>query len=338
MPNNIRHLAVHDIRRTEQGLQIVHGNDALAVSPTTQRIVDELDDLYNRRSSKVHGQFSPDAVNYPAAGHFSDYLAEDGSDFSALTRSLMDTLLAKARTVPNAGAGHVFFAHFEQDGRELMLIAIVTEKLGATLTQAFVARDVTHLDLDGFRYAGRIDLTAWQADDGRYLGFLRGKGAVAEYFKEFLGCVSPSDDKKSTRELTAALIGFADDQGLEGDARNDFLVRANSILDRGSREDRRIDFQAFANELTPDDPAPLTEYLGSPALQLGDDFVPDRRLIGPLLRISYRAANWSVDIDRRALTRGEVGFDPENNTLTIRNLPHALVAQLRAETVDNGEA
>jgi nucleoid-associated protein len=338
MPNNIRHLAVHDIRRTADGLQVVHGNNALAVTATTQRIVDELDDLYDRRSSKVHGQFSPDGVNYPAAGHFSDYLAEDAGDFAVLTQNLMDTLLAKARTVPNAGAGHVFFAHFEQDGRELMLIAIVTEKLGATLTQAFVARDVSHLDLEGFRYAGRIDLTAWQAGDERYLGFLRGKGAVAEYFKEFLGCVSTSDDKKSTRELTAALLAYAENQGMHGDARNDFLVKANGILERGSREDRRIDFQSFANELTPEDPAPLTEFLGDPALRLGDDFVPDRRLIGPLLRISYRAANWSVDIDRRALRQGEVGFDPDTNTLVIRNLPPVLVEQLRAEIVDDGEA
>jgi hypothetical protein len=74
LPYRVRQV---DIRRTQQGLQVVHGNDVLAVSPTTQRIVDELDDLYNRRSSKVHGQFSPDEVNYPAAGHFSEYLAED---------------------------------------------------------------------------------------------------------------------------------------------------------------------------------------------------------------------------------------------------------------------
>lgn len=338
MPNNIRHLAVHDLRRAQNGLQVVHGNDALAVNPTAQRIVDALDDMYTKRSSKSHGQFSNDRDNYPASGYFETYLDEnDGGDFADLTQRLMKTLLAKARGVPNAGAGHVFFAHIERDGRELMLIATVTEKLGAALTNQFDAQDVTHLDLEGFRFAGRIDLTGWQQGDERYVGFLRGRGEVAEYFKEFLGCVSSVSDKLSTRELVTALREYADDQEMNPDARNDFVTRAKSILDREARAHEQLDFQALANELTPTDPTSLSEFLGDPARQLGDGFVPNRRVINTLVKIQYRAPRWAIEIERGAMNDGEVSFDPENNALTINNLPDELVAELNAELADYGE-
>lgn len=335
MPNNIRHLAVHDLRRTQNGLQFVHGKDDLPVNDTTQRIVDELDEMYGKRSSKAHGQFSDDRDNYSAAGYFEAYLLpRGGGDFANLTQLLMNTLVSKARGVPNAGAGHVFFAQFERDGRELMLIAIVTEKIGAALTQQFDAQDVKHLDLEGYRFAGRIDLTGWQAGDERYVGFLRGRGDVAEYFKEFLGCVSSVSDKTSTRELVVALREFADGQGMDAAQRDDFMVRAKGILDRSARGNEQVDFQTFANELVPAAPQTLTDHLGEPARQLGDGFVPNNRVLSTLVKFKARTPHWSIEIDRGALRDGEIVFDPARNTLTITNLPAELAADLRAEFAD----
>jgi len=335
MPNDIRHLAVHDLSRTGNGLQFVHGNDDLPVNATTQRIVDELDAMYARRSSKAHGRFSDDRGNYPAARYFEDYVAPaGGGDFASLTQQLMATLVAKARGVPNAGAGHVFFALFERDARDLMLIAIVTEKVGAALTRQFDAQEVTHLDLEGYRFAGRIDLTGWQTGDERYVGFLRGRGDVAEYFKEFLGCVSSVSDKTSTRELVDALREFADAQSMGLAQRDQFLVRAKDILGRSARGNEQVDFQEFANELVPAGPQALTDHLGDPGRRLGDGFVPNDRVLNSLVKFKARTPRWSIEIDRGALRDGEILFDPVRDTLTITNLPVGLSADLRAEFAD----
>lgn len=338
MPNNIIRIGVHDLRRTGTGLEVVAGQDGLPVNNTTQRIVDVLDDMYSKRSSKSHGRFSDDADNYPTSGYFEQYFVEgETEDFPAFTARMMVTLRAKARAVPNAGAGHVFFAHFERDGRQFMLIAIVNEKLGALLTEEFEVEEVTHLDLDGFRFAGRVDMTSWQEGEERYIGFLRGRGDVAEYFKEFLGCVSTRSAKGSTEDLVEALRSYADAQGMDPAARDEFLVRANAVLDRTARNREEVDFQAFANEVEPMDPVHLTEYLGEPDRMLGDGFVPNRRVLGTLVKFKARTERWSVEIDRRAIRSGEVRFDPEENTLTITELPDELAAELRAEMADDGE-
>lgn len=338
MANTIRHLAVHDLRRSDAGLQVVHGKDDLAVNATTQRIVDLLDEMYGKRSSKAHGQFSDDRDNYPASGYFEAYHDQQvGGDFAELTARLMATLLAKAKSVPNAGAGHVFFAHFERDGRELMLIAIVTEKLSAALTGQFDAQDVSHLDLEGFRFAGRIDMTGWRQGEERYVGFLRGRGEVAEYFKEFLGCVSSVTDKVSTVELVSALKQYADDQAMDADKRDEFMVRAKTILEKSAKDNEQLDFQTFANELVPAAPQTLTDHLAAPERGLGDGFTPNARVIGTLVKFRARTPRWSIEIDRGAIREGEILFDAEHNTLTINNLPAELSAALRAELVIDGE-
>ena len=338
MPNNIIHVGVHDLRRTASGLEIVLGQTELPASNTTQRVVDALDEKYNRKSSKAHGRFSDDHGNYPTAGYFEAYLDEAaGGDFADLTHRLMTTLLAKAQRAPNAGAGHVFFAHFEREGREFVLIAIVNEKLGAALTNEFEVQDVTHLDLDGFRFAGRVDITSWRADEERYIGFLRGRGEVAKYFKEFLGCMSSMTDKRSTEEFVTALKDFADGQAMVPAARDDFMVRAKGILDRTARTNEQLDFQEFANELVPTDPAVLAEYLGESDRQLGDGFVPNVRVIGTLVKFRARTPHWSIEIERSAIREGEIVFDAQNNTLTITALPDELAAELRAEFADYAE-
>ena len=80
------------------------------------------------------------------------------------------------------------------------MVAIINDKLGAALTKDLDIADIKHLDLDGFRFAGRVNITAWLEDADRYIGFLKGKGDVAEYFKEFLGCDTTIQDKEDTKK------------------------------------------------------------------------------------------------------------------------------------------
>jgi hypothetical protein len=58
LSNKIIHVAIHDLLKTSDGFQVKIGKDQLAVTTTTQRVIDDLYDLYSRRASKSHGKFS----------------------------------------------------------------------------------------------------------------------------------------------------------------------------------------------------------------------------------------------------------------------------------------
>ncbi|MDO3432159.1 nucleoid-associated protein [Rhizobium sp. CBN3] len=332
MVDNVVQVAVHDLRRKGQGdFETILGKAQLNVSPTVVRVVNELHSLYASKASKAHGRFSDKVADYPAQTFISDFERGKYQDFADLTQKLMDTLTVQARRKPGATGGHVLFAHIEKDNHVYLMVAIINDKLGAALTNDLDIADVKHLDLDGFRFAGRVNITAWLAEADRYIGFLKGKGDVAEYFKEFLGCDTTVQDIQDTKTLIRVLEDFADPaKGVVKD-KNVFLQRAYEICERHVREGLPLDFQAFSNELYPDEPDVLAKALGDPDLALGDGFVPNRRSLRALVRFKAKTSQWSVEFDRSALAEGKIVYDHEKKTITFNELPAELVEELERE-------
>ena len=205
--NDIFALAIHDLERRDGAYHVQIAKKTLPISATAQRVIDELSDLYNRRASKSHGKFTA-AEGYPTQTQIREYVNADEPNFLELTSRMMATLQREAVKKAASTGGHVLFAHFKRDGRDYLLVAIVTQKLRAALTSERDMRDVRHLDLDGFRFAGRVNLTGWAAGQDRYISFLKGKGDVADYFKEFLGCDAVVQDRVDTSNLVSALKDF----------------------------------------------------------------------------------------------------------------------------------
>lgn len=333
--NEIVALAIHDLDRREGVHQIRLAERPLAMSATTQRVIDELCDLYNRRASKSHGKFTS-AEGFPAQAQVRDYVEDPGRDFMSLTSRLMETLRVQAQARSASTGGHVLFAHFRREACDYLLVAIVTDRLSAALTSERDMHDVRHLDLDGFRFAGRVNLTGWAAGEERYISFLKGKGDVSEYFRQFLGCDSVAQDRVDTSNLVAALKEFVATARMPEIEGNEFLARAKGICERVSRAREELEFEALANELLPKDPAPLREHLAHPDRKLSDRFVPDRRSLASLVRIRGSTRQWKVEFERDAVSSGAVVYDPVKGTLTLSGLPDDLVGQLRAEGLGGG--
>lgn len=331
MSNKIVHVAIHDLLRTPEGFQVKIGKDQLAITKTTQRVIDDLYDLYSRRASKSHGKFSVNEDYSPTQKYLREYVDGGLKEFGVLTTNLMTTLQKQAGYKGAATGGHVFFSHFEREARQFLLVAIINDKLGAALTRELDVQDVQHLDMDGFRFAGRINISGWTAQEERYIGFLKGKGNVSDYFKEFLGCDTTIQERQDTADLVRTLKSFADTQGMTGADKDTFLSRAKDICDRSARSREEIGFEALANELMPKSPDVLLNVLTAPDLKLNDGFVPDRRALSSLVRFKARTALWSVEFEREALSGGKIRFDPADNTLTLTDLPEELTTQLKAE-------
>ncbi|QWC57756.1 nucleoid-associated protein [Erythrobacter sp. 3-20A1M] len=333
--NKIVALAIHDIERRDGTYQVQAADKQLAVTSTTQRVIDELYDLYNRRASKSHGRFTT-AEGYPTQAQVRDYVEDPENDFLRLTLRMMETLRSQAQARSASTGGHVLFAHFRREGHDYLLVAIITDKLSAALTSQRDVRDVRHLDLDGFRFAGRINLTAWAIGDERYISFLKGKGDVSEYFRHFLGCDSVVQDRVDTSNLVAALKEFVAEAKMSEKEGNEFLGRAKAICERASRAREEIEFDALANELMPKDPKKLADHLAHTDRGLSDRFVPDRRALASLVRFRGGTKQWKVEFDRDAVSNRSVIYDAAANTLTLTGLPDDLVAQLKSEGLGGG--
>jgi nucleoid-associated protein len=340
LPNDIINLTVHEHRRIEGRFEVRLRGAPLPVNPLTQKVVDDLHELYRRRSSKAHGRFAADAVQFPTQTFVQAYMnaGATADAFATLTGDLMTTLDVRARARPNAGGGHVLFAHFETEGRQFLLVAIVNEKWGARLTQDLDLREAPHIDMEGFRFAGRIGISGWLAGEARYIGFLKGRGNVAEYFKEVLGCEETVLEKADTQGLVDIFRDFADSRNLIGEPRENFMRRARSICERSARARTELNFTALANELVPEAPADLLDRLNDPERNLTDGFVPNAAVLTTLVRFKARTDDWTIEFDRNAITNEAITFNQDDETLVIHDLPEQLVARLRQEFGLNAEA
>lgn len=333
--NEIVALAVHDLERKDGVYQIRAATKTLPVTDTTQRVVDELNDLYNRRASKSYGKFTT-SEGFPTQEQIRAYVEDPEQDFLALTKRMMETLRKEAQARTASTGGHVLFEHFRREQKDYLLVAIVSDKLSAILKAQDEMEDVKHLDLEGFRFAGRINLTAWAGGAERYISFLKGKGDVSEYFRLFLGCDSVVEARVDTSNLVAALKEFVAAENMSEKDGNDFLVRAKTICERSSNKREELEFEALANELLPNDPKRLTDHLGDTDRALSDRFVPDKRSLRTLVRFKGGTPQWKVEFDRDAVTSRAVIYDPDANTITLTGLPEELVAELRSEGLGRG--
>jgi nucleoid-associated protein len=330
MIDNIVSVAVHDLRKDSGATKatVEFGPDKLPVKGTVTRVVNELHTQYGRKVSKAHGKFSSNIVDYPSQGFISEFHDGEYKDFRTLTHELMTTLSVKAGAKASATGGHVLFAHFEHDKQTFLMVAIITDRLGAQLTKALRLEDVQHLDLDGFRYAGRVNISAWKDGADRYIGFLKGSGDVARYFEEFLGCEVATQQREDTARLINALESFAAEPHASIKNAGEFLQKAHDILARSSAERRELDFATFTNELLPESVEDLREHLADPKKSLSDGFVPDRREFSQLVSVKAKTKNWSVEFSRKAVATGEILYNAERKTLTLKNLPPELVGEL----------
>lgn len=332
MASTITHVAIHDLqKKSDSEFEFVPGKPNVKTGKTVQRVVDDLHGLYARRTTKSHGKFAIDTDNYPTQKFLKTYLDGGAKDFDTLTASLMRTLATQAQRKPGATGGHVFFVHFQDGSKHFLMIAIVNDRLNAAITDEFDVEDVVTLDLDGFRFAGRINLSSWVANEDRYVSFLKGKGDVADYFKEFLGCDNVLQDKLDTQNLVKALKDFAEQQKMIPVDRDAFLSKAKFICDQSASKNSELQFNALANELFPSEPELLLSLLTDDDRQLNDRFVPNRRALGSLVRFKAKTSFWSVEFERDAITQNKVKYDPKSNSITLSDIPSELAAELKVQ-------
>jgi nucleoid-associated protein len=322
---------VHDLVRLEgAAFEVSHADEELEINATVSKVVGRLVSEYSKRAGKAHGQFEADEVNFPVQQHVRDFYTSKAIDFMALTAAMMATLRVKAAKTA-AGGGHVVFAQIHHEGADQLLVAIVTEEWGAALGKNKEFAEAEILDLKGFRFAGRIDLTDWAKGGDKYLSFLKGRGHdVSAYFKAFLGCDSSVTDAAETRTLKTALETFAQESGLEEKRRAEFFNKAFEICNKLAKDGDPIDLQTFANEVWPADPPALMQVMGRAELKLSDGFVPDKRALRAFVQFAGKTKAWEVKFARDAILNRDVVFN-DDETLTLHNLPPELKERLRNE-------
>lgn len=338
--NEIVNVIVHSLNRTKGGFVIDDRKEVLEIGKTVQRLIDQLSKIYSNKTGKSHGRFEDDTDLYPVSKFLTAYFIEKADDFVTTTYRMADNLRKEAQGTASTG-DHVFFAHFKRiaDNAEFLIVAILNDELGTALNKAKDVVDAMHLDIKGFRLAGRVNLTNWSRGEDKYLSFIKGRGQdkVSDFFKNFLGCNNSIAAVLETQKLNSILESFASSQGFDEEKKSEFLRNAYNICKRHADSDTPFELETFSNELWPSNPEDLSNAFEESGENISDGFIPDKRSLRSLVKFSGATKNWRIVFDREALTNDEIYFNPEDQTLLIKNLPEELVRRLISEENQDGE-
>jgi nucleoid-associated protein len=337
---DVQNVIVHNLVKEQHSNQAVLDlrDEPMEVTPLAQRLIDLLFREYTKRPSKSFGRFDGDEDLAPSQKYLREYFIEKSLSFYKLSAGLMKSLADEAAKKTASTGGHVFIAHVVHDTTDYMLIAVITDEQAIALTSSKELAPVEHLNLTGFRFAGRVNLTAWQSEDDRYISFLKGTGDTASYFKSFLACSTAIANLKDTQQLTEATRHFALAATLDGVAltdvqRDTFLRKIDTRCREMADTNEPLNLEHFANEMWPTSPKDLLEVLTSNEYKLNDGFVPNKRGLSGL--VSFRGTSaqghWKIEFDRDGLSSGNVAYDKEQNCIRLYNVPADLAQKLREE-------
>ena len=303
----IRHITYHILHKEQSGeAELELNSSQLTPSEAHHNFLETLTKAYRVRAGKGFGSFDSDEDNFPMPKFLNDYLGDD--DFQRLTVRMMNTLLVKIQSQPFATGGKVFIAHYENQDSNYLLIAILADRVGFS-AQNWEMLESEMLDIEHLKYAGRIDLTAWQANETRYISFLKGQGDISVYFKEFLSCNDALVAREETKKLVVLLEEFTREQGYELEQKTTFFNDVKSYLTDISNNGGSFNTEEFTNRVYPSDPQLLQEKLSNVETGVQDGFTPDKTALKRLITFVGKTKNWRLSFDRTAISEGQISTD-----------------------------
>lgn len=334
--HTINHAILHKLVKEKHGkATIVERDTDLPITDPVKKLVLDIHDLYASRASKGYGRFEADETNYPSAKILRSVFKENKLEFSGASKQLLKVLATKAGGVALATGGYVLMAHVTNEANVgWFIVAILNNVNGSAIDDATLeVVGAVHVDLENLRVAGRVNITDWLGGDTetRYVGFLKQRGEVADYFKLFLGCNELVADTEETKKLVAILKRFAKSEGLDQTKEEDFLQSAYNFCSERNKNDEPLSLETLSNAIWPNEPKKLQSAFVEGDVQISDGFVPDARSIKSLMRMKYKTEYWSIDLDRHALSSGYAHYNQGKGELILRNLPDGLKAELDRE-------
>lgn len=124
---------------------------------------------------------------------------------------------------------------------------------------------------------------------------------------------------------------FAAEKNRDEASRERLLTEVNNIAADKAEREKPLDLGELANRVWPQAPEELNAAFSQADPPIADGFVPRKRGLDGLVRFKAKTAKWKLEFEREAIQDHTIHFDPDEGTLTIRNLPADILASLTNE-------
>lgn len=328
----INNVIIHNLIIKEAVVSIDTANEeAGSDAEVTHEFLSGLLAYYEKRAGKSYGHFEQDQVNYPASVFLHNWYTAKEEDFIPTTKLFMAHL--QSRTPATSASANIVFAYITEADKDMLLVAVVNNKKGAAIENRDFKR-TQFLDLKEMRFAGKVDLTAWQNQEESYISFLAGGSDVSNFFQQFLGCNSAVRAKAITIVLTELIDRFSQDKKMSPERIQKFYADSHDYLNTLS-EDNPFQAEVFSRTVYPEAPEDLQGYMNREEYQIPDGFCPHKDTVNTLNIITFTETNYTLRVRRNAIISGNAYYDVEMDAVILKTPSEPMKAALTIPKNDN---
>ncbi|MFC3114273.1 nucleoid-associated protein [Cellvibrio fontiphilus] len=329
----INSIVAHRIYRHSPGdafaLQLASA--AFAINGKLEELAYELKTQFIRKGGKSYGRFSDELGEFPLPSWLRDCRAERLSflSFSHQAMRQFQQALENAESLLDA---YLIFVEEKLEVGDTLSVYMVEHQGGLYLDGELALGESLFLDTSGFTLAAKIQLNDWENQDSTtYLTLMRARGDkdIAEAFSHFIAFT----DKQDIKQETAVFLQVVDEFSTTLDETAAKLTRSKVVdycleQNKAGKTVTIADLStSLAEEVKSYEPERFARYVETTKPEIKPEFIPHAGQIRSYVRISGRNDSLSMSFASDCLGR-EIEYDPEQDTLTIRNLPPALKARL----------
>lgn len=306
-------------------------NEVFELNGKLEELAYELKTQFIRKGGKSYGRFSDEAGEYPLPAWLRDCRKERLGflSFSHKAMQQFQQALEKADSLLDA---YIFFVEEKLEVGDTLNVYLVEHQSGLFLDGNLAVGDSFFLDTTGFNLAAKIQLNDWtNGDSTTYLTLMRARSDkdIADAFTQFIAFTDKQDIKQETAEFLKVVDDFSNtlDETAAKITRSkvvDYCLEQNKAGKTVTIADLST---TLAEEVKSYEPERFVRYVETTKPEIKPEFIPHAGQIRSYVRISGRNDSLSMSFASDCLGR-EIDYDPEQDTLTIRNLPPALKARL----------
>ncbi|GAA0790449.1 nucleoid-associated protein [Marinobacterium sediminicola] len=292
------------------------------------RLLAELKPLFTRRASKRYGCFADEATVFK--GLLVNW-RDQNLGFTQFTAKVIEHLAMLMEQEDLETDGHWLFVEEELEAAHRLWIAQLKQKDGLLLNNDNDLQETGYIDFAKTGLCACIDLHELSNPDGkRYLTLSFGFGdrPLQQPLMVFFGFTDTVDTQADTERFMEVVSDYAESMPEENAKR--YQKEVAEFCMEQSKEGAAVNYRELAGSVDSVAEVSLDEFIAERAPEMKEEFIPDRSSLKKYIRYTGRTKEVSISFSNESLGRS-ITFDPSTETLTLKDLPSALVKQLKGE-------
>ena len=334
----VTHCIAHEITRfdPDQAPKVNYRGGEMSIEEHTNQLLDELKSVFTSRSSKRYGQFIDTSAESPLPAWTREYL-EERIPFLSLTKNATELFVDMLGNTSEVFFGHLLFVEEETANFRWLHIFHLQHQPGLLINSNLDITKTEYADIARMGFGARINLSLLMENAAeKYVTISKGRSErmIQELFSDFIGFMDTVDISEDTNEFLNIVEAYSEkmpeEAGQEYKSRVvDYCIEQGKIgepvvykdLSQYVDEEAPTHFESFAQ-------AQQEEREYTPKAE----FIPDRKILKRY--ITYSGRNKDISLSFAAKLLGEdIRYDPQSETITLKNLPKSLLKQLK-ESID----